>query len=99
MAKVAPKGKETAAKAAPKKAAKAAAPKTAKAAAPKTAKAAAKPAAAKATKPARTAKKKVKSGDRYACEVCGLVVSVDEACGCVDACDIICCGEEMTARK
>ncbi len=91
MAKVAPKGKETAAKAAPKK--------TAKAAAPRTAKAAAKPAAAKATKPARTAKKKVKSGDRYACEVCGLVVSVDEACGCVDACDIICCGEEMTARK
>ncbi len=90
MAKVAPKGKETAAKAAPKKTAKAA---------PKAAKAAAKPAAAKATKPARTAKKKVKSGDRYACEVCGLVVSVDEACGCVDACDIICCGEEMTARK
>jgi len=98
MAKVAPKGKETAAKAAPKKTAKAAAPRTAKAA-PRTAKAAAKPAAAKATKPARTAKKKVKSGDRYACEVCGLVVSVDEACGCVDACDIICCGEEMTARK
>ena len=91
MAKVAPKGKETAAKAAPKKAVKPAAPKTAKAAA--------KPAAAKATKPARTAKKKVKSGDRYACEVCGLVVSVDEACGCVDACDIICCGEEMKARK
>jgi len=98
MAKVAPKGKETAAKAAPKKTAKAAAPRTAKAA-PKAAKAAAKPAAAKATKPARTAKKKVKSGDRYACEVCGLVVSVDEACGCVDACDIICCGEEMRATK
>jgi hypothetical protein len=26
-------------------------------------------------------------------------VSVDEACGCVDACDIICCGEEMRATK
>jgi hypothetical protein len=88
MAKVAPKGKETAAKTAPKK--------TVKPAAAKTAKAAAKPAAAKATKPAG---KKVKPGDRYACEVCGLVVSVDEACGCVDACDIICCGEEMKAKK
>ena len=79
MAKVPPKGKETVAKAAPKKAAK--------------------PATAKATKPAKTGKKKVRSGDRYSCEVCGLVVSVDEACGCVDACDVICCGQQMKARK
>jgi hypothetical protein len=27
------------------------------------------------------------------------VVSVDEACGCVDACDIICCGTEMKLKK
>ena len=45
------------------------------------------------------AAKKVSRGDQYSCEVCGLVVSVDEACGCVEACDIICCGEEMKARK
>ena len=91
MAKVPPKGKETVAKAAPKKAAKPVIPRAAKAAA--------KPAAAKATKPAKTGKKKVRSGDRYSCEVCGLVVSVDEACGCVDTCDVICCGQQMTARK
>ena len=88
MAKVASKGKDTVAKATPKKAAK-----------PATAKAAAKPATAKGTKAAKAGKKKVNPGDRYSCEVCGLVVSVDEACGCVDACDIICCGEEMKATK
>ena len=88
MAKAPSKGKETVAKAPPKKAAK-----------PAASKAAAKPVAAKAKKPAKTSKKKVKQGDRYSCDVCGLVVSVDEACGCVDACDIICCGEEMKAGK
>jgi len=45
------------------------------------------------------ASKKVAKGNAYACEVCGLVVSVDEACGCVDYCDIICCGEPMKERK
>jgi len=60
---------------------------------------AAKPAAAKATKPAKISKKKVRSGDRYSCEACGLVVSVDEVCGCVDACDIICCGQQMKATR
>jgi hypothetical protein len=28
-----------------------------------------------------------------------LVVSVDEVCGCVDVCDIICCGRSMEERK
>ncbi|MGD0663987.1 MAG: hypothetical protein ABSD38_38625 [Syntrophorhabdales bacterium] len=88
MAKAPSKGKEAVAKAPPKKAAKPAAPK-----------AAAKPAAAKATKPAKISKKKVRSGDRYSCEACGLVVSVDEVCGCVDACDIICCGQQMKATR
>jgi hypothetical protein len=88
MAKAPSKGKETVAKAPPKKAAK-----------PAASKAAAKPVAAKAKKPAKTSKKKVKQGDRYSCDVCGLVVSVDEACGCVDACDIICCGQQMKATK
>jgi len=108
MAKETPKGKETAAKTIPKKTEKPLAPKASKAtvkpAAAKTAKpsdkaaqAAGRVAAKKA--PAKSGKKKVSRGDQYSCEVCGLVVSVDEACGCVEACDIICCGEEMKAKK
>jgi hypothetical protein len=31
--------------------------------------------------------------------VCGLVVSIDEPCGCVEACDIICCDQQMQPRK
>lgn len=46
-----------------------------------------------------SAKKKVASGDSYACETCGLVVSVDEVCGCIDFCDIVCCGKPMQQRK
>ena len=85
MAKVASKAKKTTAKASPK-AAKAPA-----------AKAPAKAAKAAPKKTAARSGKKVVKGDQYSCEVCGLVVSVDETCGCVDACDIICCGQEMEA--
>jgi hypothetical protein len=46
-----------------------------------------------------TAKKKISKGDSYVCEVCGLAISVDEVCGCVDACDIICCSKPMKQRK
>jgi hypothetical protein len=51
--------------------------------------------------PKRTAKaspgrqKELRAGSSYACSTCGLVVTVDEVCGCVDFCDIICCGEQM----
>jgi hypothetical protein len=45
------------------------------------------------------AKKKVTKGDTYVCEVCGLAVTVDEECGCVDVCDNICCGKPMKERK
>ena len=48
-----------------------------------------------AKKPAR----KVMKGNKYACGVCGLVVSVNEVCGCVDECDIICCGKRMEPGK
>ena len=44
------------------------------------------------------AKRKTAKGESYACEVCGLVVSVDEVCGCVDVCDIICCGKPMKEK-
>ena len=47
----------------------------------------------------KASKKGVKKGDAYACSVCGLVVSVDEVCGCVDTCDIVCCEKPMKAKK
>ena len=50
-------------------------------------------------KKSTTKKKAVKKGSKFACRACGLVVSVDEVCGCVEACDIICCGEPMKPKK
>ncbi len=51
--------------------------------------------------PKKAAKKssKAKKGSRYSCTSCGLVVSVDNACGCVDYCDIVCCGKAMKPKK
>jgi len=39
-----------------------------------------------------------KKGSKYKCEECGLVVVVDEACGCA-TCDLICCGVPMKEVK
>jgi len=47
----------------------------------------------------KVSKKGVKKGDAYKCYTCGLVVSVDEVCGCVDTCDIICCDKQMKPKK
>ncbi|MDD5038345.1 MAG: hypothetical protein PHN78_03415 [Dehalococcoidales bacterium] len=47
----------------------------------------------------KAAKKKVAKGDSYVCGECGLLISVDEDCDCVDVCDIVCCGEPMKASK
>jgi len=44
-------------------------------------------------------KKGVKKGDVYKCGVCGLAVRVDEVCGCVDMCDILCCEKQMKPVK
>jgi hypothetical protein len=33
-------------------------------------------------------------GDRYKCDVCGMVVLVEDACGC-SACDLVCCEKPM----
>ncbi len=38
---------------------------------------------------------KTNPGDSYTCEVCGLAVTVDEACGCSEAHELICCSEPM----
>jgi len=45
------------------------------------------------------AKKSPVKGQALECEVCGLAVTVDEDCGCVETCDIICCGEPMKEKK
>ena len=45
-----------------------------------------------AKKPA--AKAAGKKGTKYACDLCGLVVSVDTACGCEEV-DLLCCSEPM----
>ncbi|MFZ5907818.1 MAG: hypothetical protein ACOYVJ_10530 [Nitrospirota bacterium] len=41
----------------------------------------------------------IRKGTKFSCEICGLIVSVDEVCGCIETCDIICCGEQMTRKK
>jgi hypothetical protein len=80
-------------KTAPKKSTGAKSVKTAsrKPAAPKAAKPSSKP----ARKPARKKAEEMELGSGYECSVCGLAVSVDKVCGCVDTCDIVCCGEPM----
>ncbi len=47
----------------------------------------------------KKAKLKIKKGDRYQCSVCGIAVSIDKVCGCVDVCDIVCCGRQMKPKK
>lgn len=39
-----------------------------------------------------------KKGTKYKCGQCGVVVVVDEACGC-SPCDLLCCGEPMKEVK
>lgn len=61
--------------------------------------------AAKPKKAVKTAKKvapkktAAKKGAAYSCSVCGLRVTVDETCGCVDYCDIMCCGTQMKPAR
>ena len=48
---------------------------------------------------------KIKKGDMYVCNPdkgCGIEVQVKKICGCIDVCDLICCGMQMkkkTAKK
>jgi hypothetical protein len=42
---------------------------------------------------------KAKKGDRLSCEVCGLVVSVDEACGGCETAAIVCCAKPMVKKR
>ena len=45
------------------------------------------------------AKGKGKKGEAYMCGVCGLSVTVDEACGCAEAHPIICCMKPMKKKR
>jgi hypothetical protein len=42
---------------------------------------------------------KTKAGDALVCGVCGMSVTVDEICGCVESHDIICCERPMKKRS
>lgn len=84
--------------------AKKAAPKKATAKKTVTKKKTAAKTAARKTTAKRTVKRsrkrpaRVSPGDGYVCAVCGLSVTVDEECGCIDTCDIICCGQQMEPK-
>lgn len=39
-----------------------------------------------------------KKGQKFKCGQCGVVVMVDEGCGCTP-CDLVCCGEPMKEVK
>lgn len=54
--------------------------------------------ARKTVKRSRKSPAHVSAGEGYVCSVCGLSVTVDEECGCVDTCDIICCGQQMEPK-
>ena len=47
----------------------------------------------------KVAKKGVKEGEGYKCSVCGLSIVVDEVCGCIDTCDIVCCEKPMRKKR
>lgn len=52
--------------------------------------------APKKIRPNASAKKK---GGKYECVECGLLVTVDEPCGCVEACELVCCGQPMQFKR
>ncbi len=37
-------------------------------------------------------------GEKYECPECGMVVIVEDVCGC-DECDVVCCGVPMELKK
>ena len=51
-----------------------------------------------AEKKEKSITRKVSKGESYGCDVCGVVVTVDEPCGCEDTV-IMCCDQPMKERK
>ncbi|MBU2541766.1 MAG: hypothetical protein KJ593_07680 [Candidatus Omnitrophica bacterium] len=44
-------------------------------------------------------KKRISKDKKITCNVCGLILKVDNICGCVEECDVICCGEQMKLKR
>lgn len=43
----------------------------------------------------------INTGDVFVCadeDGCGIEVEVKKVCGCVDECDLICCGKQMKRK-
>jgi hypothetical protein len=40
-----------------------------------------------------------KKGAKYKCEECGLIIVIDEPCGCEPACNLMCCETPMKEVK
>ena len=62
-------------------------------------KAAVKKAPPKRTPAKRTTAKRTVTGDKYACEVCGLTVVVDGGCNCTEGHEILCCNTPMKQKR
>ena len=44
----------------------------------------------------------IKLGDVFVCadeDGCGIEVEVSKVCGCVDECDLVCCGKPMKRKE
>ena len=39
-----------------------------------------------------------KKGDKYKCDECGMVILIEEPCGC-ESCELICCSQPMKQVK
>ncbi len=50
------------------------------------------------TKAKAAPKKTSRVGTKYACSDCGLLVTVDEDCGCATV-DLLCCGTPMKKKR
>ena len=55
--------------------------------------------AASGKKTPLTAKAVNKKGTKYACSVCGMVVSVETECSCATLCDLVCCEKPMKVTR
>ena len=43
--------------------------------------------------------KKITKKKKLYCGKCGLVITIDKTCGCIDTCDLICCGQQLKEKK
>lgn len=44
-------------------------------------------------------KKNVEKKRQMVCKECGLIITVENECECMDSCDVICCGEQMKTKN